>query len=64
MEMLNNIIGNFALEGNISEIKPLGNGLINTTYAIITEEDCDNYVLQCINHNIFKDVITLDIPSI
>ena len=56
MEKLNNIIENFALEGNIKEVKPLGNGLINTTYAIITEGDADNYVLQCINHNIFKDV--------
>ena len=56
MENLNNIIENFALEGEIKEIKPLGNGLINTTYAIITEGESDNYVLQCINHNIFKDV--------
>ena len=56
MENLNNIIENFALEGEIKEIKPLGNGLINTTYAIITEGESDNYVLQCINHNIFRDV--------
>ena len=56
MEKINSIIENFAIDGKVSEIKPLGNGLINTTYAVITEGESDNYVLQCINHNIFKDV--------
>ncbi|MEG1998778.1 MAG: aminoglycoside phosphotransferase family protein, partial [Bacteroidales bacterium] len=38
------------------EIKPLGNGLINDTFAVITENGDENYVLQRINHDIFCNV--------
>ncbi|MCR5019240.1 MAG: aminoglycoside phosphotransferase family protein [Bacteroidales bacterium] len=49
------IIANFAIEGNVTEIKPLGNGLINDTLLVKTDGP-DNYVLQRINNAIFKDV--------
>ena len=45
----------FAIEGNILEIKPLGNGLINDTFLVCTD-GADDYVLQRINNAIFKDV--------
>ena len=45
----------FAIEGNILEIKPLGNGLINDTLLVKTDGP-DDYVLQRINNSIFKDV--------
>ena len=45
----------FAIEGNILEIKPLGNGLINDTLLVRTDGPND-YVLQRINNSIFKDV--------
>ncbi|MBO4475579.1 MAG: aminoglycoside phosphotransferase family protein [Bacteroidales bacterium] len=45
----------FAIKGNILEIKPLGNGLINDTLLVVTDGP-DNYVLQKINNAIFRDV--------
>ena len=57
MNNLNNITSKFLIEGTVSDIKPLGNGLINDTYRIQTvENDRPNYVLQRINHHIFTDV--------
>ena len=38
------------------EIKPLGSGLINDTYKVITENNNPDYVLQRINHAIFQNV--------
>jgi len=49
------IIASFAIEGNVTEIKPLGNGLINDTLLVKTD-GADDYVLQRINNAIFKDV--------
>ena len=49
------IIDNFAIKGNVTEIKPLGNGLINDTLLVKTDGP-DDYVLQRINNAIFKDV--------
>lgn len=57
MNNLNNITSKFLIEGTVSDIKPLGNGLINDTYRIQTaENDRPDYVLQRINHHIFTDV--------
>ena len=56
MGNLESIIGQFAIEGRIIEIKPLGNGLINDTYKAITEGNAPDYVLQRINNAIFQDV--------
>lgn len=53
---LQEIVAQFAIQGAVSEVKPLGNGLINTTYQVITEGDAPNYVLQHINNAIFPDV--------
>ena len=51
------IVGRFAYEGTVSEIKPLGEGLINDTYKVKTaEQDKPDYVLQRVNHNVFPDV--------
>ena len=49
------ILENFRLEGVVTEVQPLGNGLINDTYHVVTESG-PSYVLQRINHAIFKDV--------
>lgn len=57
MEMnLEQIVAQFNIQGNVIEVKPLGNGLINTTYQVVTEGDAPNYVLQHINNSIFPDV--------
>ena len=55
MKNLNDIVLQFDLTGQIDSINPLGNGLINDTYKVTTTGG-PSYVLQRINHNIFKDV--------
>ena len=44
----------FAVNGKIIEISPLGNGHINSTFLVKTSNN--SYVLQKINDSIFKDV--------
>lgn len=54
---LKNIVAMFAIEGTVSEIAPLGEGLINDTYKVKTAEaETPNYVLQRVNHKVFPDV--------
>ena len=51
------IVEKFNILGNIESVKPLGNGLINSTYKVNTVgKETPDYVLQCINHNVFPDV--------
>ena len=51
------ILAQFEIRGTVKEVKPLGNGLINDTYLVITEsDDTLDYVLQRINNAIFQDV--------
>ena len=51
------IVSKFDIKGTVTEITPLGNGLINDTFKVLTkEDDAPDYVLQRINHAIFKDV--------
>ena len=52
---LENIANRFAIQGEVKEIKPLGNGLINDTYKITTDGPTA-YVLQRVNNAIFQDV--------
>jgi hypothetical protein len=55
MNKLQHIAGQFAIGGDILEVKPLGHGLINDTYRVFTSGP-EDYVLQRINTAIFKDV--------
>ena len=54
MEKLLNICSQFNIPQNIISINPFGSGHINDTYKVITEEK--NYLLQRINHEVFKNV--------
>lgn len=57
MNNLFSIVSHFNTKGTVHEIKPLGTGLINDTYKVITfEQDNPDYVLQRINHAIFQNV--------
>lgn len=56
MNLLNPIIGKFPEIKNVESVKPLTAGLINQTYLVSTQEGTPNFILQCINHNIFKNV--------
>lgn len=53
---LDNILSQFLIEGKVESVKPLGNGLINDTFRVVTEGDAPDYVLQRINNNIFTNV--------
>ncbi len=55
-EKLYNIAAQFALEGTVESIKPLGEGFINDTYVVRTEGDKPDYILQRKNHVVFPDV--------
>lgn len=51
------IVAQFAVCGTVSEIRPLGDGLINDTFLVKTVEDVEpDYVLQRVNHKVFPDV--------
>ena len=56
MDALNKIVEKFPEVKNVELIKPLTSGLINQTYLVKTCGDATDYILQCINHNIFQDV--------
>jgi Ser/Thr protein kinase RdoA (MazF antagonist) len=53
---LTKIAGQFQLEGNIKEVKPLGEGFINDTFTITTEGDSPNYILQRKNKKVFSPI--------
>ncbi len=54
---LKEIVSLFDIEGTVAEISPLGEGLINDTYGVVTAEaDKPNYVLQRVNNIVFPDV--------
>ena len=55
-EKLLAIAAQFALEGKIETIKPLGEGFINDTFTVVTVGDAPNYILQRKNHIVFPDV--------
>ncbi len=60
MRDLSAVLSHFALAGEVAEVAPLGAGLINDTYRVRTVgELTPDYVLQRINHAVFKDVAML-----
>ena len=57
MEILTSIISHFTEAGEVKNISPLTSGLINKTYLVQTFDDsASDYILQCINHQVFTDV--------
>ncbi len=51
------IVSRFNITGTVSQIKPLGEGLINDTFKVVTAEASEpDYVLQRVNTNVFPDV--------
>ena len=57
MDSLKDIISKFEISGNVTEIKPMGEGLINDTYKVFVDgSEQPKYVLQRINNAIFQNV--------
>jgi len=51
------IVSKFDTRGTVESVAPFGAGLINDTYRVTTAEaDAPDYVLQRVNHAIFRDV--------
>ena len=51
------IAGKFTTEGNIAQVKEHGGGHINDSYRLInTSPGHPDYLLQRVNHFVFKDV--------
>ena len=57
-ERLFEVTNEFDLQGTIKNVYPYGNGHINKTYLVSTDQK-HKYVLQKINNNVFPDVDTL-----
>lgn len=54
---LTTIVTHFAIEGTVTDVAPLGGGLINKTYRVTTApQSAPDYVLQRINTSVFSDV--------
>lgn len=54
---LQEVIDQFEIEGRIDQINSHGNGHIHETFHVINQdEDAPDYLLQKINHEVFKDV--------
>jgi hypothetical protein len=54
------VVANFNINGNVQSIKPFGSGHINDTYRICNSNPAGpDYLLQRINHHIFKNVAAL-----
>jgi Ser/Thr protein kinase RdoA (MazF antagonist) len=54
---IKSIVQHFHISGRLTEARPLGRGHINDTYVLTTKKDkyTVRYVLQRINHAVFKD---------
>lgn len=55
-EQLLNIIAQFQINDKIADAVPFGNGHINDTLKVTTEDGEIKYILQKINHHIFTNV--------
>lgn len=53
------ILSEFNLKQTVSEVREYGDGLINTTFVVYDHNHEPIYVLQKINHNIFKNIDVL-----
>ncbi|MFH1159545.1 MAG: aminoglycoside phosphotransferase family protein [bacterium] len=61
------ITNKFEVEGTPSAVSPIGSGHINDSYLITTTPDpAPDYVLQRINHQVFKDIpgLTANIATV
>lgn len=53
-QKLFNVFASFAINGTPVSVEPYGSGHINVTYLAVTDKQ--RYILQRINHNLFKEV--------
>ena len=65
-ETFKKILDHFSLTCPVSEVTPFGDGLINATYRVYDTKGEPKYILQRINHFVFKqvDVLQQNIQSV
>lgn len=56
MNNYSEILERFGIPASEYSVRPFGNGLINDTFLVYSENRTPSYMLQCINHNIFTNV--------
>lgn len=56
MKELKAITSHFKIIGEVNDITPFGEGMINSTYLVTMKDATTEYVLQKINHHIFQNV--------
>ncbi len=60
MQNVEVVIRNFCIEGNIETVVPYGSGHINDTFRVINHNPGKpDYLLQLINHRVFKNIDAL-----
>lgn len=60
LDQITNAINNFKLEGEVRGCIPYGNGHINDTFMVVSNDEQGvehKYVLQAVNNNVFKEPI-------
>lgn len=56
IDTLHDVIKHFKILGEVNEVRLFGEGMINSSYRVSLFDTNSEYVLQKINHSIFKDV--------
>lgn len=52
---MKDILSQFRLPDEIFQVAPFGSGLINSTWSVINKEGISKYILQKVNHQVFKE---------
>lgn len=52
--MLHQVLQAFGFDFTLLEVKPFGSGLINNTWKVSRKDNEDAYILQRVNHHVFK----------
>ena len=56
-DRIKNIVNQFRIEGTVVSVEPFGSGHINDSYLVKTlPESAPDYVLQRINHHVFRNI--------
>lgn len=53
-KMLQKVLQTYGLDFSMLEVKPFGSGLINNTWKVSRQDNDTSYILQRINHHVFK----------
>jgi aminoglycoside phosphotransferase (APT) family kinase protein len=58
LQHIRSVVDEFPVYGELTDVAPYGNGHIHDTYAVTVDQGraAVRYILQRINHNVFKDV--------